>query len=345
MTQNAAATTDPSAMRRRALGALYGLAIGDALGMPTQDLTQEQIRDDYGRIAAFLPAGPHQIIAACQPAGTVTDDTEQMILVATMLAQTGSIAALPFARALAEWEDSMRERGSLDLLGPSTRAAIASIRAGASAEESGKNGTTNGAAMRIAPVGVANPPEALDELVDRVVEACGVTHNTSLGISSAAAVAAAVSAGVSGASRSAAVELGIEAAEIGALRGHQVPGPSIAARARLAVDWLPSVPDPARAIYDVIGTTVASQESVVAALAICASIGDPWEAVCLAAGVGGDTDTVAAIVGAICGATNGIEAFPENAVATIQSVNDIHLEDVVDKLLQLRLSTATSRRA
>lgn len=345
MTTNDVQLNDAPAMRQRALGALYGLAIGDALGMPTQDLTQQQIRDDYGHITAFEPAGPHQIIAAGQPAGTVTDDTEQMVLVATMLAERGRIEALPFAQALAHWEDSMRERGSLDLLGPSTRAAIASIRAGESPEESGKNGTTNGAAMRIAPVGIANPPAPLDELVNRVVEACGVTHNTSLGISSAAAVAAAVSAGIDGANRSAAVACGIAAAEIGALRGHLVPGPSIAARARLAISWLPSATDPARAIYDVIGTTVASQESVVAALAICATVDDPWDAVCLAAAVGGDTDTVAAIVGAICGATHGIEAFPEHAVATIRAVNDLHLEEVVDQLLHLRRTTATNRKA
>ncbi|MGV8847141.1 ADP-ribosylglycohydrolase family protein [Tessaracoccus sp.] len=333
------------ALRGRALGALYGLAIGDALGMPTQDLTQVQIQQDHGQIIGFAAAGPHQLIAAGHAAGTVTDDTEQMILVATMLAEDGRIDALRFAHALAAWEDSMRARGSLDLLGPSTRAAIASIRAGESPEESGKNGTTNGAAMRIAPVGVANPPAPLHDLIDRVVEACGVTHNTSLGISSAAAVAAAVSAGIDGADRREAVAHGIEAAEIGARRGHQVPGPSIAARARLAVAWLPSTRDPARAIYDVIGTTVASQESVVAALAICATVDDPWEAVCLAASIGGDTDTVAAIVGAICGATHGVKAFPEHAVATISSVNDIHLDGVVDTLLQLRLEALTHRKA
>lgn len=332
-------------MRQKAIGALLGLAIGDALGMPTQDLTPERIKADHGRITGFEAAGPHQIIAAGQPAGTITDDTEQMVLVATMLAEHGRIEPLPFALTLSAWEETMRERGSLDLLGPSTQAAISAIRAGASPEESGRNGTTNGAAMRIAPVGIANRPEPLDELVNRVVEACGVTHNTSLGISSAAAVAAAVSAGLNGARRTEAVTHGIEAAELGAQRGHQLPGPSVAARARWAIDWLPSQPDPGRAIYDVIGTTVASQESVVAALAICATVEDPWDAVCLAAGIGGDTDTVAAIVGAICGATHGVDAFPAQAVETVITVNDLHLDDIVDALLKLRLDTPTNRKA
>lgn len=335
--QNAtpSSSTHP-ALHARALGALYGLAIGDALGMPTQDLTREQVKADYGHITDFQPAGPNQLIAAGQPAGMVTDDTEQMILVANMLAKRGRIDPLPFAKALAAWEDEMRARGSLDLLGPSTLAAIAAIRAGASPEESGKNGTTNGAAMRIAPVGIANPPEPLEQLIDKVVEACGVTHNTSLGIASAAAIAAAVSAGLDGADRQTSLAHALAAAEAGATRGNQVPGPSIAARARLAIEWLPSQPDQSRAIYEVIGTTVASQESVVAALAICSTVADPWEAVCLAASVGGDTDTVAAIVGAICGATDGVDAFPTHAVALIKSVNNIDFEDVAGELLRLR---------
>lgn len=38
----------------RAEGALYGLAIGDALGMPSQTLPLDAIRAHYGRIEGFL---------------------------------------------------------------------------------------------------------------------------------------------------------------------------------------------------------------------------------------------------------------------------------------------------
>ena len=49
----------------------------------------------------------------------------------------------------------MAERGSLDLLGPSTKRAVAAVLAGVPPEEAGAAGATNGAAMRIAPVGIA----------------------------------------------------------------------------------------------------------------------------------------------------------------------------------------------
>ena len=49
----------------------------------------------------------------------------------------------------------MRAKGSQDLLGPSTKSAIDMILVGHTPEESGRYGTTNGAAMRITPVGIA----------------------------------------------------------------------------------------------------------------------------------------------------------------------------------------------
>ena len=49
----------------------------------------------------------------------------------------------------------MAERGSLDLLGPSTKRAVAAVLAGTPPEEAGATGDTNGAAMRITPVGIA----------------------------------------------------------------------------------------------------------------------------------------------------------------------------------------------
>ena len=64
----------------RALGAFYGLALGDALGMPTQSLNREQVRARFGAITALVDAHADQPIAPNMPAGSVTDDTEQAIL-------------------------------------------------------------------------------------------------------------------------------------------------------------------------------------------------------------------------------------------------------------------------
>jgi ADP-ribosylglycohydrolase len=199
----------------RAQGALYGLAIGDALGMPTQLMSHEEVAACFGVLDGFRQPPADHVIAAGLPVGSITDDTEQALLVAdALLAGGGHIDSEDLARRLLTWAERARERGSLDLLGPSSSAAVAALVAGGPLDEVGRFGATNGAAMRIAPVGLIISTDDLDALVDLVVEASQVTHHTGIAIAGAAAVAAAVSAGIAGASVGEATALGIRAAEI-----------------------------------------------------------------------------------------------------------------------------------
>lgn len=323
----------------RATGALLGLAIGDALGMPTQLMSRADIVADYGPITSFVDAGPRQEIAAGMRAGSVTDDTEQALLLARLLVEgDGVIDEDLFGRELLLWERAMEAKGSLDLLGPSTKRAVERIVAGVPASEAGRFGSTNGAAMRITPVGIAFPVTRLDDFVEHVVSASRLTHNTSIGLSAAAAVGAAVSAGIDGASTEEIIDVAAAAADQASGRGHWVAGAHIGPKLRWAVRHITTV-SPERVsqeIDEVIGTDVPAQESVVSAFAIIAATPDPWEAVCLAASVGGDTDTIAAIVGAILGARGGSSTWPDSAVATVTSVNDLDAPALADNLLQLR---------
>jgi len=348
----------------RARGALYGLAIGDALGMPTQMLSRTQIRARWGELlTGFEPAPPGHPIAAGLPAGAVTDDTEQAVLLARLLIKDhGTIDPNELAHALVSWERDMAERGSLDLLGPSTRRAVAAVLAGVPPEEAGATGTTNGAAMRIAPVGIAvaldlatpatHPASALpasalpvahsqfslSTLVDHVIAASRVTHNTGIALAGAAAVAAAVSAGVSGAAVPEATALAVQAARIAAARGHWVAGADVAAR----IEWAAGLAagrgeaEAAELIYTLVGTSLATQESVPAAFAVLAAVpADPWRACLLAASLGGDCDTIAAMAGAVAGSCHGAGAFPPAAIAAIDA-HGLGLAALADDLLALR---------
>ena len=323
----------------RARGALYGLAIGDALGMPTQMLSRPQIVARWGTLlAGFEPAPPGHPIAAGLPAGTVTDDTEQAVLLGRLLVKGhGTVDTRELAQALVSWERDMAARGSLDLLGPSTRRAVAAVLAGVPPEEAGASGTTNGAAMRIAPVGIAVNLD-LPTLTDQVEAASRVTHNTSVALAGAAAVAAAVSAGVSGAGPGEATAFAVDAAGIAAGRGHWVAGADVAARIEWATGLVTGLDIAAAAdvIYTLVGTSLATQESVPAAFAVLAAVpDDPWQACLLAASLGGDCDTIAAMVGAMAGACHGLEAFPAGALAVIDA-QDLGLTALADDLCALR---------
>jgi ADP-ribosylglycohydrolase len=334
----------------RAAGALYGLAIGDALGMPTQSLPRAQIVDRYGPLlGGFEPAPPDHPLAAGMPAGSVTDDTEQALLIARLLIEGGGrVDPAELARQLLAWEQSVRERGSLDLLGPSTRRAIAELLAGTDIDLAGRLGATNGAAMRIAPVGIATPCSDLDVLVDRVVEASRVTHNTGVALAGAAAVAAAVSAGVDGAAVPDAIACGAEAAGRAAGRGHWVAAADVSARIRWARELVAGLAPgvAASAVYTLVGTSLAAQESVPAAFAVLAACpDDPWLACRLAASLGGDCDTIAAMAGAIGGACHGAVALPESARRTVSQVNNLRLDEIAADLLALRAGGQHPRSA
>lgn len=327
-------------VRDRAVAALTGLAIGDALGMPTQSLPRQQIAAAYGRLIGFEPGPPDQPVAPGMPAGSVTDDTEQALILARLLVEgDGHVDPHRLAAELLAWEQDMRGRGSLDLLGPSTQAAVSAIAAGRPLAEAGRFGTTNGAAMRIAPVGVAVPSGDLPVLVERVVEASWVTHNTNVALAGAAAVAAAVSAGIDGAGVADATAVAVRAAELGSGHGHWVAAGDVATRIARGVELVAGLgpEEAADRIYREIGTSVATQESVPAAFAVLAVFpDDPWQACLLAASLGGDTDTVAAMVGAVAGACRGLDGFPSYATETIERVNQLGLADTAKSLLALR---------
>jgi ADP-ribosylglycohydrolase len=326
----------------RARGALYGLAIGDALGMPTQLLSRRQITKRWGPLlTGFEPAPPGHPIAAGMPAGAVTDDTEQAVLLGRLLL-SGPVDPREFAAALVAWERNMAARGSLDLLGPSTRRAVEAVLAGTPPEEAGVSGDTNGAAMRITPVGIKVAADDPGTLVDAVQAASLVTHNTSVALAGAAAVAAAVSAGIGGAGSAGGVAavtgIAADAAVLGAERGHWVAGADVAARIRWATGLVAGLPaeEAAEVIYSLVGTSLATQESVPAAFAVLSAVpGDPWRACLLAASLGGDCDTIAAIAGAIGGAVHGLAAFPPHAVEVIDA-QGFALAELADSLLAQR---------
>jgi ADP-ribosylglycohydrolase len=309
--------------------------------MPTQALPRGEIAARFGALVSGFEAGllDHPL-AAGLPAGTVTDDTEQAVLLGRLLIEThGDVDAAELAARLIAWEEGMRARGSLDLLGPSTKRAIVALLAGTPPAEAGRHGTTNGAAMRVTPVGVATPAADLDLLLSRVVAASEVTHNTNVALAGAAAVAAAVSAGIDGAGLPAAIGLAVAAARGAAGRGHWVAAADVAARITWATRLVAGLgtDDAIDVVYRLVGTSLATQESVPAAFAVlAASPDDPWLACRIAASLGGDCDTIAAMAGAMAGACHGVEAFPGDARQTIDRVNELGLDEIADGLLAVR---------
>ena len=337
-------------------GALAGLALGDALGMPTQEMSPAQIRAVYGRITGLVDGDASQPYAPGMPAGSITDDTEQALLVASLLirgwgSSSGrvSLNTVEFAHALLAWEDSMIERGSLDLLGPSTKAALERVRAGEDPLTVGGEGTTNGAAMRVTPIGIAVSTEDPEAFAEAVWSSCRVTHATRQGFQSAALVAAAVSMGIDTARSTSPNLRGLlwkAVTYVDSLPEHGAwtPDPDVVAATRRAMQLAVNPASSSlECLVKQVGTSVASAHAIPMAFALLARDPSP-QALMDAANIGGDTDTIGAIAGAILGAALGVQVLPTDSLSKIEEVSHLGLPTVARELLELRDQAIVGRQ-
>jgi ADP-ribosylglycohydrolase len=327
-------------LRQRALGALAGVAVGDAMGMPTQTLPRDEIVRAYGVISGFCDAVADHPVSGGLKAGTITDDTEQSLLLAQhLISRCGRVDQQAWAEQLLEWERDTHARGVNDLLGPSTKRAIEALLRGVPLSETGRLGTTNGAAMRIVPVAIATPVAPLSVLLDAVEDSCRLTHHTSEAIGSAAAVAAAVSVALDGAGLDTMIATALAAAAEGERRGEPARSGSIRARIAEALDLAEgrSGEEAALRIAAQIGTSVSALQSIPMAFAILRlTEANPWRCALLSAVIGDDTDTIGAIACGMAGAKAGIGGIPPDAWKLVQSVNHFSLEPAVEGLLRIR---------
>jgi poly(ADP-ribose) glycohydrolase ARH3 len=311
-------------------GSLLGLFCGDALGMPYETQPPEAIPARLEMEEARLGRG------------TYTDDTQMAIAVCESLVRCGRVDARDLAATIADAFDP--DRG----YGPGTTTVVRLWGEGVPLEEAalrlfdGEGSAGNGAAMRVAPVGLlfARDPERCAEEARRSAR---LTHAHPLGIDGAAAVAAAVGAAFRGDDHFAAARAAvttdefarrIAAAEELAQRARfasaaarsggateeaapaedaapaEVAPPEVAAPEEVtpAEDAAPEEVTPAE-VARLLGATVAAHESVPAAL-VAAAAPSFEDALTFAVRCGGDTDTVAAMAGAIAGARLGASAIP-----------------------------------
>lgn len=324
---------------KKVYGCMAGLAIGDAFGMPAALTFEANRKKFHGWLDDFVAPSPDdQNGHAGLKAAEITDDTFAMLAVVRSVLRTGSLSMETVADELVAW---IKETDGLNLsyVGPSTKRAIQALMDGVPPTESGKDGWTNGAAMRVAPVGFLHAPD-LEAVSNDAMIASYPTHATSTAVSGAAAVACAVAGGVlEGATIADVVEAAKIGADIGETLGVYSTSPSISRRIDWAVELVSDDRDDdahLKDLYDLVGTGMPTYEIVPSALAIFVMAeGDPVRAIKLSANAGGDCDTLGAIAGAITGAYAGVDAIPVEMIKRIEAVNQIGLELTAKRLTSL----------
>lgn len=332
---------DPHAtLLQRAHGMLAGVAVGDALGMPSEFLTPDTIQEWYGSITALRaahPRHPHHRL----PAGSITDDTDHTLMLAELLLEDGTIRPARLAERLLEWGTSPRVVENR-FVGPSTLKTLAALREGAALEDVPRGGTSSGATMRLAGLTIALPD--LDRLAEQVVASCAVSHHTRGAIAGAMAMAFALSAALEPGATGLSVAA---AAQEGAVRGGQYGDWSWAAPLERRIDhvleWVGSLPEERvlANLYELIGVDMYGEQLVPDAIALMLlARGEPNRAMMLAANLGGDSDTLASMAGSLCGALKGVQAVNSAWLEQVEAVNGLDLAALATRLVAVRASGA-----
>ena len=136
----------------RLRGIFTGTAIGDALGLPVETMTAQQINEKYGSIRSYVaPDESHKWYAGVAP-GTISDDTQLTLSLAEALSSSSKFSPDRIAEGLM----TALEETTLGW-GEGTRCAVLRLKDGCHWSESGRSsdpsrGSGNGVPMRIAPL-------------------------------------------------------------------------------------------------------------------------------------------------------------------------------------------------
>lgn len=310
---------------------MLGLAVGDALGAPAENMKPSQIRERWGRIEGFV---------SDDPAGT--DDTEYAIFSGLLLAEHGS--ALSVGHVEAAWHKWIadRDEGPFKGAGFSERGTLDNLRRGLTAPISAqhRHAWSDGLAMRAAPFGVyaaGRPAEAA-----RLISIDGSVSHEGEGILGGRAVAAGVAAAMTGHHPEAIVQAALSVIPEDSWTARSLLRSVAAAHRAAGLTHLSMERAVRRAV--VIGgypwTDLAPEAVGLAFGAFIAARGDFTDSVLMAVNMGRDADTTAAVAGALAGALNGMGAIPSawaQAIGPVRgsclpSMAGLHVLDIADRL-------------
>lgn len=280
----------PGALAARYHGLVFGLAVGDALGMPHEGRRAAEIAAPLD----FAPGGPYDL-----PAGAWTDDTALALLLAESLLERGTSDGRDQVARYARWQ----REGYGSSTGRAVGAGATTARAIAQAQwtgnpNAGPHDPAKAEKDPLARAAVAAAWAAADpeRAVALAAEAARPTHQAPQTLDACRYFAALVVGALQGASRDAL--LAPNYTPVPGLWERRPLRPEVAAVA--AGGWRRAAPTGGGRAVDALGLVLWALER-----------GGTWrETVLAAVALGHDAPTSGAVVGALAGALYGVAAIP-----------------------------------
>lgn len=318
-------------------GTLYGQALGDAMGMPAELWSRKRAIKEIGIIKDFMNGPSSNIVSKNYKAGEFTDDTAQALVIIDSLNQVNFKAdGVIVAKNLLKWANNNNAFEN-NILGPTSKLTLTAIGQHKDTKEISDLAASNGAAMRIAPIGCLFDSKNLKGLANFVYNISSITHSSDITICSAVLVAAAVCIACETSDTKQSVIRALEIEDYALSLGAETFNSSISARVRLGITYAEKYRDDEdeflNFVYDIIGTSVSACESIPAALLMAYYAKTPEKCALLCANLGGDTDTIGAMATAICGAATGFDAIDHYYIDYINKANNIDFNNYA-KILQ-----------
>ncbi len=272
--------------REASLGAMLGLAVGDALGAQVEFA-------DAGVARELVARGLEMAHSTYWARGQWTDDTALALELAESIAEQGLLDPDDLARRYIRWATD-DGRG----IGRATRAALVGASGAADARRRASDfhagtgmGAGNGTVMRCAPIALVAP--GLDEARTAAAEDARLTHAHPAAAPASAALCAAL------------IALREGEAALAAARAETRAHPELLRPLELAAA------DDRDALAELAIGSAAGACWTTLAIALCAfGLGGYETGVAWAISLGGDTDTNAAVAGTLLGYRHGPGAIP-----------------------------------
>ena len=332
------------------LGGLLGGATGDAMGASTEIRTTQMIVDKWGHLVNDIIQAPKDTWAHWSKRGQVTDDFSVSYYHALQIIKNkGKITEKGAQKAVLKW---FEDPNYSQCAGPTTRRSIARMK-GEKLPPTKQDRllcvnsrASNGGAMKVGCVGLFDAFD-VDKAIDDAITMCKATHDNTIALAGACAIAAAVAEAMKDrVCYLDVIEAGIYGAEQGFLRSSKmddvqpVAGADIVKRIRHAVDLGMRYQGRFNEAMDIIsreiGGGLPAAEAVPAAFGyIAATKGNTIDTIVMAVNAGDDTDTVACMAGYIVGALNGYDHLPARYLELIEKENKFDLKKTAKQIEKL----------
>lgn len=322
-----AAPETPVTAHSRFAGALLGVMAGDSLGASVEGWTGERVNQTLDLVARLPRNSPYRALydgvlgalsgRLAPGRAYYTDDTQMMLGVAESLLAEGGFDGADMAARLVANFDGRRSYG------PGVYSVLQNLKRGVAWNEAGtmlfggEGALGNGGAVRVAPVAVLYY-DAEPAVLRRVAElSASITHTHPTGRAGAALLAFAIALAMRTDATRALDPLAflneLRAYALGpGMEAYRAPLDSVATLLHYRPTW--------REVAETLGVGIESHRSVPTALyCFLAHPGSFCEAVMSAIRLGGDTDTIGAMTGALAGAHLGEGAIPEDWIILLEN--------------------------